>query len=55
MGKMKNSQKKSELKKSRVALSSECEKCMGCEKGKKYLENFNVKHEGKGVVCFKLS
>ena len=56
MGKVKtskNNPNNRKQNKGKMVLSSECGACMGCEKGIRYVEVFNIKKDGKGVMCYK--
>lgn len=53
-GKSKNNPaNKKETQKVNLKLSNDCELCMQCEKGRKYVENIHNGKSGKGVVCYK--
>ena len=56
MGKFKQSKNNPDSRKQnkgKMVLISECGACMGYPKGIKYVEDFSIKKEGKGVMCYK--
>lgn len=34
-----------------LKTSSDCEKCLKCEAGKRYIKLLKIKGTGKGVIC----
>lgn len=49
----KNNPDKREQPKGKMVISSDCEQCKQCERGLRYLEIFNLKKQGNGVICYK--